>query len=213
LKVAGMSLEAVLKDPRVWRFGREVAPATEAVPSGFADLDALLPGGGWPVGALTEILSEVEGIGALRLVMPALARLSQAERWLAWIAPPYLPYAPALAAHGVDLARVLIIEPLARPPERFWVLEQSLRAGACSAVLAWWSRVDWRGLRRMQLAAEAGQSCGLLFRPLAACREASPAALRLVLEPSGPRTEVRIIKRRGGAIARPLTLDLRVPGL
>jgi len=96
-----MSLEAVLKDPRVWRFGREVAPATEAVPSGFADLDALLPGGGWPVGALTEILSEVEGIGALRLVLPALARLSQAERWLAWIAPPHLPYAPALAAHGV----------------------------------------------------------------------------------------------------------------
>ena len=163
--------------------------------------------------ALTEILSEVEGIGALRLVLPALARLSQAERWLAWIAPPHLPYAPALAAHGVDLARVLIIGPLARPPERFWVLEQSLRAGACSAVLAWWSRVDWRGLRRLQLAAEAGQSCGLLFRPLAACRETSPAALRLVLEPSGLRTAVRIIKRRGGAIARPLILDLRVPGL
>lgn len=209
-----MSLEAVLKDPRVWRFGREVAPATEAVPSGFADLDALLPGGGWPVGALTEILSEVEGIGALRLVLPALARLSQAERWLAWIAPPHLPYAPALAAHGVDLARVLIIGALARPPERFWVLEQSLRAGACSAVLAWRSRANWRGLRRLQLAAEAGRSCGLLFRPLAACSsEASPAALRLVLEPSGPRTVVRIIKRRGGAIARPLTLDLRVPGL
>ncbi len=176
-------------------------------------LYALLPGGGWPVGALTEILSEVEGIGTLRLLMPALARLSQAERWLAWIAPPHLPYAPALAAHGVELARVLIIGALARPPERFWVLDQSLRAGACSAVLAWWSCADWHGLRRMQLAAEAGQSCGLLFRPLAACHEASPAALRLVLEPSGPRTVVRIIKRRGGAIARPLTLDLRVPGL
>ena len=86
--------------------------------------------------ALTEILSEVEGIGALRLVLPALARLSQAEKWLAWIAPPHLPYAPALAAHGVELARVLIIGALARPPERFWVLDQSLRAGACSAVLA-----------------------------------------------------------------------------
>jgi hypothetical protein len=206
-------LEGQLKDPRVWRFSREVAPATETVPSGFAELDALLPGRGWPVGALTEILSEVEGIGALRLVLPALARLSQAERWLAWIAPPHLPYAPALAAHGVELARVLIIDALARPAERFWALDQSLRAGACSAVLAWWSRADWHALRRLQLAAEAGRSCGLLFRPMAACREASPAALRLVLEPSGPRTAVRIIKRRGGAIARPLILDLRVPGL
>jgi hypothetical protein len=206
-------LEGQLKDPRVWRFSREVASATEAVPSGFAELDALLPGRGWPVGALTEILSEVEGIGALRLVLPALARLSQAERWLAWIAPPHLPYAPALAAHGVELARVLIIDSLARPAERFWALDQSLRAGACSAVLAWWSRADWHALRRLQLAAEAGRSCGLLFRPMAACREASPAALRLVLEPSGPRTAVRIIKRRGGAIVRPLILDLRVPGL
>jgi len=208
-----MGLETVLRDPRVWRFGEVPATGTETVPTGFAELDALLPGRGWPVGALTEILAECEGIGVLRLVMPALARLCRSERWLAWIAPPHIPYAPALAARGVDLTRVLMIGPVEGPAERFWAVEQSLRAGACSAVLAWLPHADWRGLRRLQLAAEAGQSCGLVFRPLAAHREASPAALRLVLEPSGSRTAVRIIKCRGGAGAKPLTLDLPGPDL
>ncbi len=207
-----MGFETLLKDARIWRFG-EVPAGTDAVPSGFAALDGRLPGGGWPVGALTEIFSGVEGIGALRLVLPALARLSRCERWLAWIAPPYFPHAPALAAHGVDLRRVLIVGPVEGPAERFWALEQSMRSGACSAVLGWWSRAEWRGLRRLQLSAEAGRSCGILFRPMTACHEASPAALRLVLEPSGSCTAVRIIKRRGGAVPRPLTLDLRGPGL
>ncbi len=217
-----MGLKTALEDLRVssrhvWRFGELPAAGADTIPSGFAELDALLPGGGWPRGALTEILSEIEGIGALRLVMPALARLCQAEPsqkklWLAWIAPPHIPYAPALAAHGVDLRRVLVIGPLEDPAERFFALEQCLRAGECGAVLAWPPHADWRGLRRLQLAAEAGRSLGFLFRPLAACRESSPAALRLALEPCGPRTALRILKCRGGAVAKSLTLDLRVPG-
>ena len=165
-----MSLEAVLGDPRLRRCGRALPVEAETIPSGFAEIDALLPGGGWPRGALTEILTDMEGIGALRLVMPALAHLSQSEQWLAWISPPHLPYGPALcrprrrartSAPGVGIGS---------PRERFWALEQSLRAGACSAVLAWPRGLDGRGLRRLQLAAEAGRSLGLLFRPLVARR-------------------------------------------
>jgi len=206
-----MSLEAVLGDPRLWRCGRALPVEAETIPSGFAEIDALLPGGGWPRGALTEILTDLEGIGALRLVMPALAHLSQSEKWLAWIAPPHLPYGPALAAHGLALARLLLVWGIESPRERFWALEESLRAGACNAVLAWPRGPDGRGLRRLQLAAEAGRSLGLLFRPLAARREASPAALRLMLEPHGPLAASRILKRRGGAGARPVYLDLRDP--
>ena len=36
-------------------------------------------------------------------------RQSAAGRSLAWIAPPHRPYAPALAAAGIDLARVLVV--------------------------------------------------------------------------------------------------------
>ncbi|MGH8581591.1 MAG: translesion DNA synthesis-associated protein ImuA [Gammaproteobacteria bacterium] len=202
-----MSLEHVLRDPRLWRYGREAPAPAETIPTGHAVLDALLPGGGWPRGALTEVLSEAEGIGALRLILPALARLSRFPQWLAWIAPPHLPYAPALAARGLDLRRVLIVTDCDHS-QSLWAMEQSLRAGACSAVLGWPRGLDDRGLRRLQLAAETGRCWGLVFRPLTAARAASPAALRLALEPHGPRLAVRIIKCRGGVEARSVCLDL-----
>ncbi|NIR62179.1 MAG: SOS cell division inhibitor SulA, partial [Gammaproteobacteria bacterium] len=122
-----MSVESVLQHPGIWRGRpRDIAPRGE--PSGYEDLDALLPGGGWPTGALTEILVAQEGIGELRLVMPALARLSCSGRWVAWVAPPHIPYAPALSGHGVDLGRMLLIHPR-RPEDALWTVEQALRAG------------------------------------------------------------------------------------
>ena len=73
------------------------------------ELDAELPGGGWPATALIEILPQHEGIGELRILGHTLARLSNEGRSLAWIAPPHLPYAPALQAAGIDLARLLFL--------------------------------------------------------------------------------------------------------
>ena len=80
-----MGLEAVLEHPAVWR-GNECARAINALPTGFAELDAQLPGSGWPTGAITEIYSERAGVGELKLVMPAAARLTQAQRWITMIA-------------------------------------------------------------------------------------------------------------------------------
>ena len=105
------NLDALLERADVWR-GNHFPPSV-GIPTGFAALDDKLPGGGWPVGALTEILVPALGIGELRLVMPALARLSHKKRWMAWIAPPHIPYAPALTACGIDLSRTLIVRPRA----------------------------------------------------------------------------------------------------
>ena len=91
-----MNLESVMERADIWR-GGELAPRVQGVSSGFEDLDELLPERGWPRGALTEILTEREGVGAIRLLVPAMARLSDDKRWLALIAPPYIPYAPAFA--------------------------------------------------------------------------------------------------------------------
>ncbi|MFZ0107855.1 MAG: SOS cell division inhibitor SulA, partial [Thiobacillus sp.] len=105
------SLESVLQHPGIWRGNQRAQTAEDALPTGFAALDALLPGGGWPRGALTEVLLARQGIGELRLLTPALAQLPEADGWLAWVAPPYVPYAAALAAAGIDLKRLLVAKP------------------------------------------------------------------------------------------------------
>lgn len=192
------ALHTLLQHPAIWRGDDLAQVAVPSVATGYAALDRELPGGGWPAGALTELLHEREGIGELRLVAPALARLSEAGRWVAWIAPPHLPYAPALAAAGIKLSRLLVIGKTS-PRDSLWAAEQALRAGSCGAVLFWPSDLDQRSLRRLQLAAEAGGALGLLYRPLRVAEQASPAALRMALEPQEQELSIRILKRRGGA--------------
>src|SRR6478609_5334988 len=91
------ALAGVLSHPAIWR-GADCAPEPAALPTGHGALDRALPGGGWPQGGLTEMLLAQEGIGELRLMLPALARLTHEGRAVVWIAPPHRPYAPALAA-------------------------------------------------------------------------------------------------------------------
>jgi hypothetical protein len=189
------ALADVLRHPAIWRRGAMPALGGDALSTGLAALDALLPGGGWPRGALSEILIGQDGLGECSLVLPALATLTRARRRVALIAPPYIPYAPALAAGGVDLSQIVHID--ATAIDTHWTAEQCLRAGCCGAVLNWLPQADYRQLRRLQLAAETGGAIGFVFRPLAAARETSPAALRLrvVTGEQGPRIE--IIKCRG----------------
>ncbi len=203
-----MSLDTLLQRADVWRGSRlTAASGGRAVSSGFTELDALLPGGGWPQGALTELLMPRQGIGALRLLMPALAQLSHDDRWICWVAPPHIPYAPALVSAGVDLSRVLLVHPKARQ-DGLWAVEQSLRSGNCGAVLAWPALDDATVLRRLQLAAEAGDALGFLFRSRRSIKRPSPAALRVQLEPGiDGGLSVSILKRRGGWAAGPVHLD------
>ncbi|BBL71780.1 translesion DNA synthesis-associated protein ImuA [Methylogaea oryzae] len=201
------ALDALLQTPGLWRGNACAETAQPSVPSGYAVLDEQLPGGGWPTGALTEILLEHPGVGELRLLLPALARLSSEDRWLAWVAPPYIPYPPALAAAGLKMERLLWLRP-DNHTDALWALEQALRSGACSAVLGWPATLDGKALRRLQLAAEEGRAVSLLFRPLRTAANASTAALRLALEPADGRLKIRILKRRGGNVSAPLLLDL-----
>lgn len=142
LPFSSLALSEVLERPDVWRGDALSRANIRAVASGFSELDAELPGGGWPAGALTEIFPAHEGIGELRLLGPALAALSARGEPLAWIAPPYLPYAPALAAAGIDPAKLVIVR-TASAQDALWAAEQALRSNACGAVLAWPQRVKY----------------------------------------------------------------------
>ena len=105
-------------------------------PSGYSALDAVLPGGGWQAGALVELMPMDAGIGELRLTTAALASITRAERHVAFISPPFIPYAPALVRHGIQLERLLIIQ--ARSPrDILWSCEQTLRCKSFGAVLVW----------------------------------------------------------------------------
>lgn len=204
------ALEAVLHRLPVWRGGSVAQSPVRAEPSGHAALDRELPGGGWPAGALTEILCASHGIGELQLVLPALAALSRAGGRIAWLAPPHLPYALALAAAGLRLEFLTVVRAPGRR-DALWAAEQVLRAGASRALLMWLPHSGYGELRRLALAAEGSAALALLFRPLPAAQESSPAPLRLTLAPEGGQLAVRILKRRGGQLAAPLRITIPRP--
>jgi protein ImuA len=204
--------------PPIWRadqWHRAAGGDGAAQPrgTGHAALDAELPGGGWPAAGLTELLLAAPGGGELRLLAPALS-----ERSLLWIAPPFLPYAPALVVLGMALDRLTVVTP-ETAADAAWAAEQALRSGALGAVL-WWETVQGRAftlpatLRRLHLAAMEGRTPLFALRPAVVRAQSSPAPLRLALEPAAASTlAVDVFKRRGPPLAAPLVITLPGPAL
>lgn len=190
------AIDALLRQRSdIWLGRRATTALVEA--SGHIELDAVLIGGGWPVGALTELIPLAEGIGELRLLMPALRRICNENRFVILIRPPHIPYAPALARMGLPLDKLLWINP-EQEREAHWAAEQALREGSVGAVLLWTRTDSTIVLRRLQLAAAEGCSLAFVYRPHVCLRNASPAALRLVLRPAMHALYVEVIKVRGG---------------
>lgn len=195
---AVVALETLLAARTLWHAGRSAAIASDGEPTGHAALDALLPQGGWPRRALTELLLPADGVGELSLLLPTLARCTQDGARVVLVAPPYLPYAPAWQAAGVDLSQLRIVE--ASPRDALWAFEQCLRSGACAAVLGWPQQADARALRRLQVAADSGQCLGFALRDRRHLANPSPAALRLEAVRSGRDIAWQVRKCRGGPL-------------
>lgn len=190
-------LDALISARTVWRAGRSTRSAPSGMATGHAALDALLPPGGWPRNALTEVLLPADGVGELALVLPTLAALTRAGGIVALVAPPYRPYAPAWQAAGVDLRLLEVVDADARGA--LWAFEQCLRSAACAAVLGWPPTGDARALRRLQVAAGSGECLGFVFREHRHAGNPSPAALRIESERDAVAGNVwRIRKCRGG---------------
>ncbi len=208
----GVPLAEVLARNDIWRGDGLAQAPLPGVPTGFAPLDAELPGGGWPRGGLVELLPARQGLGEMSLVMPALARLSAEElSWVVCVAPPLPPYAPAWAAAGVALSRLLVTR--ATGGDAAWACARALDADGVGALVAWLPGTDTATLRRLQLLAEKARTLIFLFRPALAARDASPAPLRIGIEAANDpgHLSLRLIKRRGGALDTPLELELARP--
>lgn len=209
--------------PALWRArsGMAAGALATVLPSGFAPLDAELPGGGWPQRVLTELLLPCPGVGEMRLLAPALARVTQGGRSLILFDPPAQVSAEALAQLGLPPAQCIVVRgrhgaravALRQRPgaaDLCWALEQALRSGQVGAVLAWLGPAAKSDvLRRLQLAAQAHEGPAFLLREVPVRQHPSLAPLRLVLGCSGPdELSVHVIKRRGPAQAQPLHLAL-----
>ena len=188
------SIDTLLAAQSIWHAGRSPAISAPGEPTGHAALDALLPQGGWPRGALTELLLPADGVGELALLLPTLSRLTQAGGTVVLVTPPYIAYAPAWASAGVALATLEIVQ--ASPRDALWAFEQCLRSGACAAVVGWPLQADGQSLRRLQVAADSGDCLGFAVRDRKHAANPSPAALRLECADGGSGWRVR--KCRGG---------------
>lgn len=192
----------------VWRADALAVPQADTVSSGDAALDAQLPGGGWPVGALTELLQAPGVHLEWRLLLPALLRCGQGPVVLvgapALGTAALLPFAPALAGLGLPGQRLLWLRAADAP---LWAAEQALRCAPVDAVLLWLPQARSEQLRRLQLAAAQHHKLLFVMRHSAAAREASPAALRLQLAPSAIQAtgvRVDVLKRQGPPLDRAL---------
>lgn len=209
------SIEQLVQLPGVWRGGELEHAKQPAVPTGYAALDAELPGGGWPSGTLSEVLHEGVGIGEVTFLAGALARACESNRLVAWVNPPHLPYAPALAQAGLALDRCLVVRPANRE-DALWAAEQALKSGVCGAVMLWLEEGatrrhdEYAWLRRLQMSAESGRSMAIFFRSTAAERLSTPAHLRVVLSREDGVLKARIPKRRGPSLQRPVALGARL---
>jgi protein ImuA len=207
--------------PCLWRGGR-ATQAMDVLATGFSALDRALPGKGWPRGSVIELLLPAVGIGELRLLLPAMVKVTHSRRHVVLIDPPYQPYAPAFSNAGVDLEYVLVVSP-ERRLDALWSAEKALANQACGMVLLWHGderkkaaqRDEPQAVRRLQVAAQAGRTLLFLYRPIAsrtrgAVQQHSWAAVRLLLSAAGNHLGVEILKARGSYERACINLSLEL---
>jgi len=210
-------VSSLIAHPQLWR-GNQVSHQVKALSSGYLALDDALPGNGWPMGAVTELVNDTAGCGELSLLLPLLARLSQKDHRIIMVDPPWIPNPSALHDRGLALEKLLLVRTKNRS-ESLWACEQVVRGISGGALLAWPENISFSELRRLQLAAENTQKTVFLFREQKAANASSPAALRLQLTADDGDLQIRVLKCRGRRpasvirIRRPQLLQPLMPPL
>jgi len=181
----------------IWRGNQLGSPVTSVVASGFAALDAELPGSGWPCHSLTEILQPQPTVAEWRLLAPAMQQVVASGGNIVVVGPPKSPHLPGLKHAGLDERHLVWIQAEA-PAERLWVTEQLIKTNAAGLLVSWLPQARQEQIRRLQVCAQACDGPVFLCRPAAAEHEASAAPLRVQLR-FGLDWElhVHLLKRKG----------------
>lgn len=192
--------------PMLWRASQLARPATPVVPTGFASLNPLLPGGGWPLGLMVQCQLPRPGIGELQLLRHALRQL-QAPQPVVLVNPPAVPHIQCWANWQLQHLPLLWLQ-TRTPADALWATEQLLRHNLCNAVLCWVPIVPAAARRKLKLAAQAGSSLFFLFQPGSAQFNRSSAPLHLSLMPAPSGLSLHILKRAGPQVHSPVFLPL-----
>lgn len=191
--------------PGLWRGTQLAQAALRVMPCGSPELAAELPSGGWPRGALTELLVHQVGSGELRLLRPVLS--ASAGRPVVLLQAPHQIQPAALAWWGLSPQGITVLDARASA-DALWAAEQVLRAGTCACLIFWATQIRPEALRRLQLAAQESDSCFFMIRPRVAADASSTAPLRLGISAARGGVHVDFIKRRGPAHDTPLFVPL-----
>jgi protein ImuA len=192
--------------PALWRATQLARAKGRTVDTGYAALSDELPGGGWPLGTMTELLLQQAGIGEMRLLGPAMAAVSN-KRPIALIAPQQIPNAHGYAYMGIDPGKLMWLK-AAKSSDALWSAEQILRAGSCGALVLWQQHIRAESLRRLLLAAQTSEMLFVVVRPLARAQDSSPAPLRLSVRAAADGVVVELIKRKGPTAPAPIMVKL-----
>lgn len=205
------TLKKMLRDHSLplWR-ANELQTTTTGIPTGFAALNALLPDQGWTPGTLLELIYPQTGAGELRLLLPTLAHYTRQQRYVAWIAPPHIPYGPALAQHHIDPAYISVLQAQTSEQQHYWCMEKLLACRECGVAMLWPRQLPERNIRRLQLAASKGDSLGILLHPQTKTPTTSPAATRIQLEMINT-THIQITLLKARSLLRPARTQISLP--
>lgn len=215
-------LEDARLQGKLWRGSSLGTTADPTLPSGFAALDAELPGGGWPTRAAVEVLTPQSGVLEWRLLAPALRGwwggqalpprdpgrrqrpAASTLRSLLLVNPPHMPHLPGLQALGLPPSALIWVS-TTTPAETLWAAEQAIKSRV--AVLAWLPEARPEQIRRLQVNALSSDAPIFLMRPERVGQQSSAAPLRLVVQPGDAwGLAVHLLKRRGPAHEGWLTL-------
>ncbi|MFC3033991.1 translesion DNA synthesis-associated protein ImuA [Pseudoalteromonas fenneropenaei] len=183
----------------VWQ-GKRGLVAGNVRSSGFAELDAQLQGG-FPQCGVMDLRTPV-GIGELRLLLPSL---SSETRLVVLINPPAQVNALYWQAAGVAVERLWVIAERSAQ-EALWTAEWCAKSGVCCSVLLWHQALAIHQVKRLQLAAQEGQTQVWLVRAPQLQNSGLPLSLSLALEPDAEGLKVQILKRKGGWAGAPFRI-------
>jgi cell division inhibitor SulA/protein ImuA len=197
--------------------GPQVVPPCADIPSfttGLAAFDALAPGGVLRRGAVHEILSDPSHGTPLFFAMLLARSCGATSGAIIWCNPDHELYPPALAAQGIDLDRLFLLQPKT-PAEQTWAVAECLKCRGVAAVVAAMKpahRLSRLEARRLQLSAERGGGVALLLRPSGKASAEHAAATRWLVRPApGERTvqrwEVQLVHGHGGRVGQTVILE------